>query len=150
MIPSARLKGQPTGLATTPDGDLWIATDSAGVLRFHPTDRRAEARPVITAPLIGSNNVMFLHRDRRNWMWNGTDRGIEVCDGRSWRRLDISDGLISNDLDQGAVFEDPDGSLWFGTSRGLSHLVDPTHLPPVAPLHPRRRRSTSTGARRPW
>ncbi len=136
VIPAASLHGQPTGLAIAQDGDLWTFTDSAGVLRFRLTGDRVERLPSITAPLIGSNNVVFLYCDRRNWMWVGTDHGIDMFDGSSWRRFDVADGLISNDLDQWAVFEDADASMWFGTSRGLMHLVDPLHLPPVTGLHP--------------
>ena len=137
VIPSTSLGGQPGGLAFAPNGDLWTFTDSAGVLRFRLTDHHVESLPPITAPLIGSNNIMFLHRDRRNWMWVGSDHGIDLFNGRSWRRFDVTDGLLSNDLDQWAVFEDIDASMWFGSSRGLTHLVDPARLPPVSPLHPK-------------
>lgn len=146
VIPSSLLRGQPGGLAFTPNGDLWTFTDSAGVLRFHLADHHVEQLPSITAPLIGSNNIMFLHRDRRNWMWVGTDHGIDLFDGRSWRRFDVTDGLLSNDLDQWAIFEDTDASMWFGSSRGLTHLIDPARLPPVIPLHPKVT-SLSVGAR---
>jgi diguanylate cyclase (GGDEF)-like protein len=137
VVPSVSLKGQPGGLAFAPDGDLWTFTDGAGVLRFHVTNHHVTSLPSITVPLIGSNNIMFLHRDRRNWMWIGTDHGIDLFDGRSWRRFDITDGLLSSDLDQWAVFEDADASMWFGSSRGLTHLVDPARLPPIVPLHPK-------------
>ena len=137
VIPSSSLRGQPCGLAFAPNGDLWTFTDSSGVLRFHLGDHHVESLPSITAPLIGSNNIMFLHRDRRNWIWIGTDHGVDLFNGRSWRRFDVTDGLLSNDLDQWAVFEDTDASMWFGSSRGLTHLVNPTRLPPVISLHPK-------------
>ena len=136
VIPSAALRGQPGGLAFAPNGELWTFTDRAGVLRFRLADDHATPAPSITEPTIGSNNIMFLHRDRHDRMWVGTDHGIDLFDGRSWRRFDVSDGLLSNDLDQWAVFEDADASMWFGSSRGLTHLVDPSHLSPVTPLHP--------------
>ena len=137
VIPSGSLGGQPGGLAFAPNGELWTFTDSGGLLRFHLAGHHVERLPAITAPLIGSNNIMFLHRDRRNWMWVGTDHGVDLFDGRSWRRFDVTDGLLSNDLDQWAVFEDTDASMWFGSSRGLTHLIDPAHLPPINPLHPK-------------
>ena len=138
VIPSTLLKGRPGGLAFGPNDDLWTFTDSAGVLRFHMIDdHHVRSLSAITAPVIGSNNVLFLHRDTRNWMWVGTDHGIDLFDGRSWRRFDVTDGLLTNDLDQGAVFEDNDGSMWFGSSRGLTHLIDPGRLKPVNALHPK-------------
>ncbi len=35
-----------------------------------------------------------------------------------------------------AMYEDIDGSMWFGTSRGLSHLLAPALLPTEMTLHP--------------
>ena len=137
VIPSSLLRGQPGGLAFAPNGDLWTFTDSSGVLRFRLGDHHVEPLPSITTPSIGSNNIMFLHRDRRNWMWIGTDHGVDLFNGRYWQRFDVTDGLLSNDLDQWAVFEDTDASMWFGSSRGLTHLVDPARLPPATSLHPR-------------
>ncbi len=137
VIPSAVLKGQPGGLAFAPGGDLWTFTDRAGILRFHLTGDHVTPLPSVTEPVIGSNNIMFLHRDRHDRMWVGSDHGIDLFDGRSWRRFDVNDGLLSNDLDQWAVFEDADASMWFGSSRGLTHLIDPNRLAPVTPLHPR-------------
>ncbi len=137
VIPATLLKGQPGGLAFAPDGDLWTFTDRAGVLRFHLRDHQVTQIPSLTEPVIGSNNIMFLHRDRHDRMWVGSDHGIDLFDDHVWRHFDVSDGLLSNDLDQSAIFEDSDASMWFGTSRGLTHLIDPSRLPPVIPLHPK-------------
>ena len=137
VIPSTLLRGQPGGLAFAPDGDVWTFTDRAGVLRFHLKNHQVTQTSSLTAPVIGSNNIMFLHRDRHDRMWVGSDHGIDLFDGRSWRHFDVNDGLLSNDLDQWAVFEDSDASMWFGSSRGLTHLIDPGRLPPVIPLHPK-------------
>ena len=128
--------GQAEGVAFASNGDLWIAADGAGISRFRLTGDRAQPLAVISTPWIGSNDILFLYRDRRGWMWVGTDHGVDVFNGAVWRHLDVSDGLISNDLDQSAVYEDVDGSMWFGTSRGLSHLANPAHLPAIGPLHP--------------
>ncbi len=128
--------GQSGGMAFTPTGDLWVFTESGGVLRFRPTPGGLERLSSVTAPVLGSNDILFLHRDRRGWMWVGTDHGIDMFDGRSWRRFDKVDGLVSNDMDQWAIYEDEDGSMWFGTSHGLSHLLDPARPPPATTLHP--------------
>ncbi len=128
--------GQSGGMAFTPDGDLWVFTESEGVLRFHPSPTGLQRLSPLTASELGSDDVLFLHRDRRGWMWVGTDHGISVFDGRSWRRFDKDDGLISDDTDQWAVYEDGDGSMWFGTSHGLSHLLDPTRPSSSTTLHP--------------
>ena len=130
------LKAAPIDLAFASNGDLWIATDSTGVLRARMVAGRLTMLPSIAAPVIGSNNIVFVHRDGRGWMWIGTDHGIDMFDGRSWRRFDSGNGPISNDMDSSGIYDDVDGSIWFGTSHGLSHLLDPAHLRPQATLHP--------------
>ncbi len=135
-VTSAPWAGGAEGIAFAPNGEIWIFTDSAGVKRFRLDHGQIRLLDAITAPQIGSDNILFLHRDRRGWMWVGTDHGIDLFDGLSWRHLDRSDGLVSNDMDQWAAYEDVDGSMWFGTSHGLSHLLHPTELPPSEPLHP--------------
>ena len=39
--------------------------------------------------------------------------------------LDTDSGLVANDVDEGGLREDPDGSVWITTSQGVSHLLDP-------------------------
>ncbi len=136
VVPPALLTGMPVALAFSPDGELWVGTGLGGVLRFRVADGHAEPLPSFTAPVIGSDNVLFVHRDRRGWMWVGTDHGVDVFDGQGWRRLDSNGGVITNDMNQAAVYEDTDGSMWFGTSHGLSHLLDPGQPRPQAALHP--------------
>ncbi len=136
VIPPDALSGSPFSAAFSPTGELWVATQSDGVLRFKLSRSGFVRLGSITEPEIGSRDILLMHRDRRGRMWIGTDRGIDLFNGGSWRHFDSQDGPISNDISQEAVFEDNDGSLWFGTSHGLSHLLDLDHLPvPVLP-HP--------------
>jgi diguanylate cyclase (GGDEF)-like protein len=72
--------------------------------------------------------------DRRGWLWIGTDLGVDVFNGTSWRMLTRRDGLISNDTDEGAFFADEDGSIWIGANGGAIHLLHPERLFTVAPL----------------
>ncbi len=116
--------------------ELWLATGDRGVLRYRIGRTRVEPLGSLAPPTLASLDVAFLHRDRHVRMWVGTDSGVDVLDAGRWRHFGAADGLISNDLDQGAVFEDVDGSMWFGTSHGLSHLLDPDHPRPILPLHP--------------
>ncbi|MGI4747565.1 MAG: diguanylate cyclase [Janthinobacterium lividum] len=136
----------PSALAFAPDGTLWLGSGIAGIQRLHLDHDRVVSIDTIAMPMLGSNNVLFLRRDRRGWMWVGGDRGLDIWnpresrDGSSidqgWHHLDEEDGLLSNDLDEGSMFEDPDGSLWFGTGHGISHLLDPVPVLVSLPLHP--------------
>ena len=136
LVPPEALAGLPFTAAFSATGELWVATQTAGVLRFTVNGDHLVPLRSILAPEIASNDTLFIHRDRRGRMWVGTDRGIDMYDGRTWSRFDNNDGPISNDMNQSAVLEDSDGSMWFGTSHGLSHLLDPDHLPPRGMLHP--------------
>ena len=137
IVPPGLLKGQPMAATLAPDGDLWIATEQEGVDRFHLNGKDLQPLTPVRSPELSSDATLSLSLDHRGWVWVGTDRGIDVWNGTSWRRFDSSDGTISNDLDEYSAYEDTDGSMWFGTSHGLSHLIDPSHLPPPKTLHPR-------------
>ncbi len=137
VLSPAVVGSHPMDLAFAPDGSIWIGTDGIGIQRFRLEAGHLLFLNSIRSPVIASDSILFLHRDRFDRLWVGSDHGIDMLDGRSWRRFDSSQGPISNDMSQWSVFEDVDGSMWFGTSNGLSHLRTPDHLPPQAPLHPR-------------
>ena len=137
VLSPAVVGSHPMDLAFAPDGSIWIGTDGIGIQRFRLEAGHLLFLNSIRSPVIASDSILFLHRDRSDRLWVGSDHGIDMLDGRSWRRFDSSQGPISNDMSQWSVFEDVDGSMWFGTSNGLSHLRTPDHLPPQAPLHPR-------------
>ncbi len=103
-------------------GTIWVAGDDRGLFRLTRSGSsitRAEHVSLL------SNMILFLRLDRRGWIWIGEDQGVQVFDGRSWRRYTIDNGLIWNDTDSEAFFEDADGSVWLGTSGGLSHFNVP-------------------------
>jgi len=72
-----------------------------------------------------SQEVVSLAVDHRGWLWVGQDAGLTVFDGHRWRSFTQEDGLIWNDTNSAALTEDRDGSMWIGTSGGLSHLIAP-------------------------
>ena len=128
---------RPTDLTFTPDGTLWISTETDGVAHLRVDGDALVKLPPLLAPAIASNSILFVRCDSRGWLWVGSDHGIDLFSGQSAYRFDSSDGPLSNDLDQDSVLEDQDGSMWFGTSSGMSHLLDPTHLDAPKQLHPR-------------
>ncbi|MBE7213534.1 MAG: hypothetical protein INR65_21160, partial [Gluconacetobacter diazotrophicus] len=129
------VSGAPFGGAFRSGTELWLATQTAGILRFVRRGDGLEPLPPVAEPQIASKDLLLLHRDRRGRIWVGTDRGVDMFDGRDWQRFTSAQGPISNDLSQEAVFEDADGSMWFGTSHGLSHLLGTDHLPPPPMPH---------------
>ena len=73
--------------------------------------------------------------DHRGWIWVGTDQGVSIYDGQRWVTVDASQGLLSNDINEDGIREDPDGSVWMTTSHGVAHLRDPTFLFADHPLN---------------
>src|ERR1035438_4539738 len=53
---------------------------------------------------------------------------------QNWRHLTQESGLIWNDVDEGMLREVADGSLWIGTSSGVSHLLHPERVFDTIPL----------------
>ena len=120
------------------DGDtLWLAeANGARVWRADTLRRPLRLRPVEHALLAGR----LLHSmlvDRRHWLWLGTDTGVVAWNGQRWRLFNEQSGLVWNDANQNAIYEDHDGSIWIGTSNGLSHLLRPESVftPGAVPLH---------------
>ena len=126
-----------TDLTFGRDGTMWIGTETGGVAHFRVDGGTLVALPRLLTPQIASNSILFVRSDSRGWTWVGSDHGIDLLAGPLARRFDSSDGMLTNDLDQESVLEDRDGSMWFGTSAGLSHLLDPAPLAARRELHPR-------------
>lgn len=111
---------------------LWLADGSEAGLWRGAADA-AGGQPELTAvPLpaaqLGSRSLMSMHVDRRGWLWLGTDDGLLVSNGSSWRLFNQHSGLIWNDTNQYAIAEDADGSIWVGSTAGASHIVQPAAL----------------------
>lgn len=118
----------PQTLAIDASGDLWVGGSSGGVRRLTVVNDHV-ARMTRYGPKDTQSEIaLAIMVDHRGWVWVGTDNGVSVFDGRRWVSADTEDGLVSNDIDQDALTEDTDGSIWIGTSKGLSHLLHPQVL----------------------
>ena len=130
-ISIAKLGHHLEDLVIDKSGDLWI--DGTGAARLRMKNGTVAG---VTTPHLSSSQVVFLSVDSRGWVWFGEDDGVEVFDGQSWRRYTSGDGLIWDDCDSHGFLEDSDGSVWIGTSGGLSHFRVQAAAPPVAPPPP--------------
>src|ERR1019366_8226284 len=119
-----------THLTEAPDHAVWVGyRDPIGISRLEfdagSLGARLSARHFGPKDGLRAAKTYFLRFDRRGWLWVGTDMGVDRYDGRAWRHLDKADGLAVNDCDHNAFFDDEDGSVWIGTSKGLTHLLHP-------------------------
>jgi signal transduction histidine kinase/ActR/RegA family two-component response regulator len=118
------------------DGDsLWTDAVSYGLAHLRLQGNRVVQVDRYTETSLGSNATVMVNRDRRGWMWIGEDHGVDLFDGAKWRHLTQETGLIWNDVNSKAFFDDPDGSVWIGTSGGLSHLLSPERCTATIPFN---------------
>jgi diguanylate cyclase (GGDEF)-like protein len=126
----------PLEIAADQRGNLWAAGAFAGIRRLRISgDKIVESQRVMRPQLL-SEQVVSLMVDHRGWVWVGQDNGLSVFDGNSWRSFIEDDGLMWKDIDSYALSEDRDGSLWIGTSGGISHLMQPQAGLPAIPQAP--------------
>ena len=119
------------------DGDtLWVLDSEHG--RIWRLDTRA-AQPALRPfklDLLNGRLIQSMLVDRRHWLWLGTDAGLMVWNGSRWRTFTQRSGMVWNDSNQNALYEDHDGSIWIGTSNGATHVLRPEALfgPAAIPL----------------
>jgi signal transduction histidine kinase/streptogramin lyase len=119
-----------------PDGSLWIGyRDAYGITHFILSEEtgRVKVESITQANGLRSDKTLFLQFDQRGWLWVGTDHGVDVFDRARWRHYGRSDGLIWDDCNSNAFFADSDGSVWVGTSRGLSRFRPSSTIAPSVP-----------------
>lgn len=71
---------------------------------------------------LSSDNIRAIFRDRRGFLWIGTDNGLNKYDGRTittFRHNRFNpQSIIANDIN--SITEDDSGYLWIGTNEGIS------------------------------
>ena len=125
---------EPHSIVFGPDGAIWVG-GAGGLFRLTLHDDHVLSLASIPTEDIISNSVTTLMADHRGWIWVGTDQGLSVYDGQRWVTTDVGQGLLSNDINENGIREDPDGSVWMTTSHGVSHLRDPAFLFADHPLN---------------
>lgn len=102
-----------TAIAQTPDGEIWLGTHNAGLVRV----QNGRAVPVAG---VTPSQINCLVPDRRNGLWIGADDGIFRWDGsRVTRAATTPDAGRARAL---AILEDRDANVWVGTSEGLVRI----------------------------
>ena len=122
-------------LDVLPDGDLYLSGNFNGLWRGHVTSDDTITVQHVADNLLDDTRVYFIKHDRRGWLWIGGTDGVELFNGQHWRRLTEDDGLIWDDIGENAFFEDNDGSVWIGTTNGVSHILHPASLAAPDPLN---------------
>jgi len=113
-----------SAVAVDADGSLWLGANEPGL--FHATVHGGQlALARVADTWLDNTLVYFVRRDHRGWIWVGGGNGVDIFDGRYWTHLSRDDGLLWDETSQNAFFEDRDGSVWIGSSIGVSHVLHP-------------------------
>ncbi|MDH5833336.1 diguanylate cyclase [Luteimonas kalidii] len=105
-------RGEVRALTATGDGDVWIAGDT-GVWRLR-AGRLSRQRPERAEALL---------QDGHGALWvTGTESVVLRHWRGRWERLDARHGISG--YATGALFEDREGLVWFGTTHGLFRIAD--------------------------
>lgn len=131
------------------DGTYWVATNGGGVGRFDPTVKSefifgsgvTRSQPLtrhlfVSIPVgeeAPSNRVNVLFQSKDGRIWAGSDKGlfvlVETPSTRSFHLVDLRPDIPSGAFLQiWAIVEEADGSLWIGTSHGLTRLFPDGHI----------------------
>ena len=101
-------------------GQLWLGTESAGLILLRPCD------PSVSN--IGSSPVNTIYQDESGQVWVGcVEGGLYCCSdfpGGEHRHFDISNSALGHNS-VSALAQDGNGTLWVGTWGGGISLCNP-------------------------
>jgi diguanylate cyclase (GGDEF)-like protein len=123
-----------THMDVLPSGDLYLAGNFDGLWHGRATDSDVLNVQHVSDDLLDDTRIYYVRHDRRGWLWTGGTDGVELFNGHQWRRLTEDDGLIWDDIGENAFYQDNDGSIWVGTSNGITHILVPDSLSAPDPL----------------
>ncbi len=109
-------------------GQLWIGTADAGVCSISIYDKQKSIRGVSQSSGLTSNNVYLLTTDSDGNVIVGTEKGLDFVSFNESgaitqiRHFGKLDGFTGVETCQNSVWNDANGSIWFGTIDGLSHF----------------------------
>jgi signal transduction histidine kinase/CheY-like chemotaxis protein/ligand-binding sensor domain-containing protein len=115
--------GQIWAVTPRPNHEIWIGYKGAyGLTRATYGEALTDLRHYGMNDGLPSNQIYFAKFDSKGQLWVGTDRGAGVYDGRRWNRYRQGDGLAWDDCNTDAFLAEEDGTVWLGTSGGLSRF----------------------------
>ncbi len=113
---------QVLSLGAGANGTMWVGYRfTSGVDRVHLRANGLDIEKNVGRQ--GTDEIVsFIDSDAQGQMWTGTDHGVEVWNGARWSHYVMSDGLVWNNCNPNAFAAEPDGTVWIGTSGGLSRF----------------------------
>ncbi len=102
--------------------EVWLCyRESKGVTHARVENAKLSVRHFTAQQGLRSDSVYLLGRDYEGRIWTGGDRGIDLLNDESViTHFDHANGLLWDDVGEGYTWNDPDGSVFIATSRGLA------------------------------
>ncbi len=101
-------------------GNLWIGTNGSGLNKL-VIEKNRFTRYTTNSGL--PNNVIYgILEDENGFIWMSTNLGLSKFDpaNGSFRNYEFSDGLQSNEFNNGAYYKSSDGTFYFGGIKGVT------------------------------
>jgi len=122
LLPVPLLANATTLCFATDNKNIYIGTDDRGVVIWNKKNRQFSS--IDQRSGLSCNYVYSLLNDRDGNLWVGTGCGIDRVSFPEGGKTKIksfgkSDGLLGVESNANASFEDREGFLWFGTTRGV-------------------------------
>jgi signal transduction histidine kinase/ligand-binding sensor domain-containing protein/DNA-binding response OmpR family regulator len=116
-----------TDVYTDKDGDIWLLISDRGIAKYSTRDKRITW--FTTKNGMPSNVVFRILPDDKDNLWVSTSAGLVYINtsDNSMTTYTEANGLITRQFNYFAGYKDSDGSLYFGTVKGLIHF-DPNKL----------------------
>jgi ligand-binding sensor domain-containing protein/two-component sensor histidine kinase len=120
-------------LAEDKNGRLWIGTAGEGICSFNIYENIKKPKCISENDGLKSNNIYLIATDKDGNVIVGTEKGLDyIYFGENGSPKQIKhygkrDGFTGVETCQNAVWNDSDGSIWFGTINGLCQF-NPSEL----------------------
>ena len=121
------------GITEDRDGAIWVAASDGGLYRFDG-ERFTD---IAAGSALEGENVYLVACDRHNAILAGTNYGLYRYDRETERftYFGRDEGFWGIETNVNAVYNDPDGHIWFGTINGATRYdpdaTRPNHVTPI-------------------
>ena len=103
---------------------IWVGTNETGLHLFDPETRKFVPLKLSAWPQLSSEVVHGIREDGHHNLWISSNQGL-LCfnpSDSSIRLFDESNGLISNEFNNGSCLRTKDGQMYFGSFKGLTRF----------------------------
>lgn len=121
LLPEEWQQSELSHMTVDVEGGIWLGGDRL-LLRIELDGTTLRKSRIYTPSEYGTGSITFIGKDVPGNIWVGGNNGVARYDGITWRRYSSDDGLLWDDTDAFAFSADSDGSVWLGTTDGLSHF----------------------------